>query len=38
MSGVNVSPNTLGGQQQSALMGISGINVNPKDFEETTKR
>jgi ATP-dependent RNA helicase DHX8/PRP22 len=27
-----------GGQQQSALMGISGIKVNPKDFEETTKR
>lgn len=23
---------------QSALQGISGIKVNPKDFEETTKR
>lgn len=27
-----------GAAPQSALQGISGIKVDPKDFEETTKR
>lgn len=37
---IRAAQGTAGGavQQQSALMGISGIKVNPKDFEETTKR